>query len=271
MTGRVTGAVTAATVPATWDRYRYEVVSAEMVSPVVRQLWLSPADGVLSYRPGQYVLLGDTDYRVPQRSYSAANAPRPDGRIAILVTLLPQGVTSVWAHQLQPGDAVSLEGPFGTFVTDPEQAAPVLLLGAGSGLAPIRALAEALLEVQHPRPVTLFFSGRTEADAIDRELFEGWQQHRPGFRYLLTLTRDPRAPRHERIPALLPRLFDDLTGWEVFAAGPSGFVTECASAACALGAAAADVHTEEFFPDPQPWTGTAPGAPPPDSTTRAIR
>jgi NAD(P)H-flavin reductase len=104
------------------------------------------------------------------------------------------------------------------------------------------------------RPVTLFFSGRTADDAIDRARFETWQRHRPGFRYLLTLTREPHADRCRRIPALLPNAFGDLSGWEVFVSGPPGFVVACAAAARALGTVAVDVHTEEFFTDPQPWS-----------------
>jgi CDP-4-dehydro-6-deoxyglucose reductase len=251
-----------------WDQYRYRVTGADMVTPVIRALHLRPVDTPLPYRAGQYALLGDTDFRVPQRSYSVANAPRPDGGIMLLVTAVDGGETSTWAHRLRIGDNVLLEGPFGTFVTEPDRTGPALLLGAGSGLAPVRALAEAMTgapvgapaglsaEAFVRRPVVLWHSARTGADTIERDVFEGWQRVvGPGFRFVLTLTRDPSARHHRRIPASLGEEFAELHGWEVFAAGPSGFVTGCSAAARALGAAARDVHTEEFFVDPRPWTG----------------
>lgn len=246
---------------ASWGQFRYRVSSSASVTPVIRELWLAPVERALSYRAGQYVLLGDTDWRVPQRSYSLANAAREDGRVCVLVTAVAGGATSTWAHALRAGDEVLLEGPFGTFVTEAARDGPVLLLGAGSGLAPVRALAEHLLQHAPRRPVTLFFSCRTRADLIHEEQFEDWQRRHRGFRYLRTLTRDAAAPRHERIPALLADAVGSLAGCEVFAAGPSGFVVGCAEAARALGAAASDIRTEEFFVDPQPWTDAAPAAP----------
>lgn len=242
-----------------WDEYRYRVLTAASVTPAIRELWLTPCDDTLSYQAGQYVLLCDTAYRRPQRSYSVANAPRSDGRVSLLVTRFPDGPTSNWVHDgLHSGDEVALAGPYGSFVAGDDRHAPILLLAAGSGLAPIRALAEALLADDPARRVTLFFSVRTAADAIDHARFQDWTRAHSAFRYLLTLTRDPAAPQHRRIPELLPERLGALHGWEVFAAGPSGFVTGCAAAAQNLGADPGAVHTEEFFADPQPWSDVAP-------------
>lgn len=245
----------------TWSQHPYRVVSCAAVTPVIRELWLAPSAAPLVFRAGQYVLLGDLDWRVPQRSYSVASAPRGDGYLSLLVTRVEGGPTSTWAHGLQPGDEVLLEGPYGLFTTAPGRRGPLLLLGAGSGLAPLRALAEAVLHEAPDRLVTLFFSCRSAADRIGAAQFERWQAEHPQFRYLDTLTRDPVAPRHGRLPPQLAEAVGDLTGWEVFASGPSGFVVACAEAAQALGADATDIHTEEFFTDPQPWLGDKPALP----------
>ncbi|MGH3744147.1 MAG: FAD-binding oxidoreductase [Mycobacteriales bacterium] len=238
-----------------WDDYPYRVVGSGPVTPVIAELHLAPDPTALPYAPGQYVLLGDRDLQVPQRSYSAAHAPRPDGTISLLVTRIRGGATSTWVHdRLRVGDPVLLSGPYGTFVPDPGRSGPALLLAAGSGLAPVRALAEALLEEHPARPVTLFFSARTSADAIDHERLVDLARTRPGFRYLLTRTRAPDGTDRPHVPDLLAGSLGDLTGWEVFASGPPGFVTACAAAARALGAEPAAVHTEEFFVEPQPCT-----------------
>ena len=245
-----------------WHEYRYRVVTAVAVTPAIRELWLEPSDGRLAYRAGQYVLLCDPPHRLPQRSYSFASAPRADGRVSLLVTRFPEGPTSGWVHDvLRPGDEVALAGPYGTFVLGDDRDSQVLLLAAGSGLAPVRALAEALLADDPTRKITLFFSVRTAADTIDHARFQDWKHVHPGFRYLLTLTRDPAAPLHRRIPELLADTLGSLRGLEVFVAGPSGFVTSCVAATRALGAAATAVHTEEFFADPQPWTEAPPVGP----------
>ena len=234
-----------------WTDYPYRVLCSRLVTPVIRELQLVPDAEALPYRPGQYVLLGEHQHQVPPRSYSVANAPRPDGRISLLVTRVPHGPTSNWVHErLYAGSPVIVTGPYGTFMPDPARTGPVLLLAAGSGLAPARALAEALLDAPHRRSVTLFFSARSNADTIDHARWLDWANTRKGFRYLLTLTRDTHAPEHPRIPDLLPGALGDLAGWEVFASGPPGFVADCAAAARSLGAERTAVHTEEFFTEP---------------------
>jgi CDP-4-dehydro-6-deoxyglucose reductase len=246
------------------------VLGTRPVTSVVQELILAPDPAPVPFRAGQYVLLGDRDLRVPPRSYSVANAPRPDGQVRLLVTRVADGPTSGWVHdRLRGGDRVTLTGPFGTFLPDPDRSGPVLLLAAGSGMAPARALAEDLLTSEPGRPVTLVFSARAAADTIDDDRFRGRAATHRDFRYLLTLTRDRSAPPGPHVPELLARTFDTLAGWEVFASGPPGFVTACAAAALDLGTDPAAVHTEEFFADPQPWLGAPPGAAVVDEAVRA--
>ncbi|MGI8506823.1 MAG: FAD-binding oxidoreductase [Solirubrobacteraceae bacterium] len=239
----------------------YEVVGIERRTPTIIELWLRPAAGALDYLPGEYVLLEDRDHVVPPRSYSIANAPRPDGLISLLVTSVPDGETSTWVHQcLRVGEEVRISGPYGTFVDDPTSTAPCLCLAAGSGVAPIRALIEAPLSAGTDRSLTLIFSARAEADVIDHERVAGWQARHSQFHFIRTLTRAVGPPPRGRIPALLPTLYRDLGDHELFIAGAPGFVLACATAADGLGAQLARVHTEVFFAEPQPWSSAAPQA-----------
>lgn len=226
-------------------------------TPAIVELRLRPAVAPIRYVPGQYVLLGDLDYRVPVRSYSIANAPRADGSISLLVTEIAAGETSGWVHRrLRVGDRVLVSGPYGTFVAEPDSTDPVLLLAGGSGLAPVRALAEAAVASGSPAEQTLVFSARTEADLIEPELFARWQRERPGFRFLRTLTRADGPPPLGRIPALLPELYPDLGDHDVFIAGAPGFVDACAVAARACSVRPGRLHTEAFFEEPRPWQAT---------------
>jgi len=130
-------------------------------------------------------------------------------------------------------------------------------LAGGSGLAPIRALVEAALAADPKRRLTVVFSARTEADVLDRERFAYLQATYSGFRFIRTLTRGKGPAPRGRIPARLSELCGDLAGHEVFIAGVSGFVLGCVAAAQATGAEPAQIHTEVFFAEPQPRTGTA--------------
>ena len=233
----------------------YTVVARTSRTPNILELLLSPAGERLSYQSGQYVLIGDVDYTVPVRSYSLANAPDPSGRISVLVTEVPGGETSTWLHRgLRVGDCVLMSGPYGTFVADPTADGPVLCLAAGSGLAPIRALAEDAVRRAAAQRFTVLFSARTRADVMDLDRFASWQQQYPGFRFVRTLTGQAGDPPLGRVPGLLPVLFGDLRGHEVFVAGSPGFVADCARAARGLGVRPGHLHTEEFFHEPRPWS-----------------
>ena len=233
----------------------YTVLARTCHTPNIIELELVPAGGRLSYRPGQYVLIGDPAHTVPVRSYSLANAPDPLGRISVLVTEVPGGETSTWLHRgLRVGDCVLVSGPYGTFVADPTADGPVLCLAAGSGLAPIRALAEDAVHRAAAQRFTVLFSARTRADVMDLDRFASWQQQYPGLRFVRTLTEQAGDPPLGRLPGLLPALFGDLRGHEVFVAGPPGFVADCARAARGLGVRPGHLHTEEFFHEPRPWS-----------------
>lgn len=224
-------------------------------TPVIVELELRPVGAPIAYVPGQYVLLGDDEYAVAERPYSIANAPGPTGRVSVLVTRVDGGETSTWLHdRVEVGDGVLVSGPYGTFVLGDDASRPVLALAGGSGLAPIRALAEQVMLGGSGRSFTVLLSARTEADVMDADLFAGWSRRHRGLRFLRTLTRAEGAPPVGHVPELLPALFPDLSGHEVYVAGGPGFVSACAGVCRTLGAGPGRVHTEEFFADPQPWT-----------------
>lgn len=248
----------AAVPPPTSVEERYRVMRLDRPTPTIAELELRPLGDVLEYLPGEYVLLEDDLHELPPRSYSVANAPRPDGTISMLITRVADGETSRWVHdRLRVGETVRISGPYGTFVDHPAPTGPALFLAAGSGLAPIRALLEAELEGGARRSLTLIFSARTEADVVDRARHGRWQAQQPRFRFVRTLTRGAGPPPHGRIPALLATLCEDLSDHDVFIAGAPAFVMACAAAADALGARRECVHTEVFFVEPQPRTRQA--------------
>ncbi|HYH37890.1 MAG TPA: 2Fe-2S iron-sulfur cluster-binding protein [Azospirillum sp.] len=222
-------------------------------TPRIVELLLRPLGTPLRYWPGQYVQLGDERSGAPPRCYSIANAPRPDGEIALHITRVDGGSTSTWVHDaLKVGDVVSLSGPYGTFIGDPSVETPVLCMAAGSGLAPILALADAALRRGYRLPVTLLFSAREKADLYEQGMLTYWQRKHRNFEYKATLTRETHDGLCGRIPAVLPSLFTDLSQHSVFIAGSPEFVEDCAKAAKALGARDELIHTEGYFTQQQP-------------------
>ncbi len=217
-------------------------------TPRIAEFHLHPLGVPLRFWPGQYVAITGPGVGSPSRHYSIANAPQPDGELVLQVTRVDGGSVSAWLHdEVQIGQRLSVSGPYGTFIGDPSVDTPVLCLAAGSGLAPILSLTEAALRRGFKHPVRLVFSARTASDVYATGMLSYWKARHRNFRFIPTLTQaEAKGFEHGRIPALLPRLFPDLTGHSVFVAGTPEFVQDCVAAARALGAQPQQVHTEGF-------------------------
>lgn len=243
------------------ERVPHRVTALGLVTPVISELTLEPIAEPLAYRPGQYVLIEDDAGEVAPRSFSVANAPRPGGELTLLATRVDGGQCSDWiCGRLAVGDSVLVSGPYGTLTEDPQATVPALHLAAGSGLAPLRALLEAQFAAPSRSALTLVFSARSEADVIDAGSWAAAGRRDPRFRFIRTLTGEgPGPPPRGRVPAILGELaLGDLEQTDVFIAGNSGFVGGCVAAARALGAPRAQIHTEVFYGEPEPWTGAKP-------------
>jgi CDP-4-dehydro-6-deoxyglucose reductase len=232
----------------------FVVIDKRPIAERVVELRLRPVGQPIRYWPGQYVTLGDPRAGIPARAYSISDAPRPDGEIVLQVARAEGGVTSQWIHErLRIGESVKLSGAYGTFIGDPSMDTPILCLAAGTGLAPILALAEAALRRGYRRPVTLIFSARTQADIYSEGMMAWWRTKHRNFDYKITLTRETQEGYlNGRIDAVLPGQFPDLSKHSVFAAGSPEFVATCVNTVKALGAKPEGIFTEGFFAQQQP-------------------
>lgn len=225
------------------------VIDKRVIAARVMEIRLRPVGQVLRYWPGQYITIGNPQAGIPARAYSIANAPRQDGEIVLQVARADDGLTSVWLHDaVEIGATVKISGAYGTFIGDPSVDTPVLCLAAGTGLAPILALAEAALKRGYRKPVTLVISARSLEDVYAQGLLVWWRTKHRNFDFKITLTREKSPDHlHGRIDAVLPTLFPDLSKHSIFAAGSPGFVETCLKTARSLGAQDALLHSEGFF------------------------
>ncbi|KOT90470.1 P450 reductase [Streptomyces sp. NRRL F-5755] len=108
------------------------------------------------------------------RHYSLSSSPAADPRHAdLMVSLLPGGTGSGHLHTLRPGDTVlaRVQPCREAFRLDPADPAPVILVAAGTGLAPFRgAVADRLAAATQLAPALLYFGcDAPEADYLHAE------------------------------------------------------------------------------------------------------
>lgn len=237
----------------------FVVVGKHFCAAGVAELRLRPVGSPIRYWPGQYVTLGDELNGVPYRAYSMANVPRPDGEIVLQVARADDGGTSAWVHDvLAVGNQVKVNGAYGSFVGDPTVDAPLLCLAAGTGVAPVLALAEAALQRGFRRPVSFLLSARRADEVYAHGMLSWWHARHRNFNYQVTLTREARPGYlHGRVDAVLPELMPDLSDHSVFVAGSPAFVDACLRTVRKLGAQEALIHSEGFFPQHDAGDGPA--------------
>ena len=103
----------------------------------------------LHAKPGQFVCLRilTRDLWWQAHPYSLSAAPQPG---ALRLTVKALGDASLQTLAVRPGTRVLVEGPYGAMTIDRAQGRRVLLVGAGVGLAPMRALLEATTPTHVP-------------------------------------------------------------------------------------------------------------------------
>lgn len=133
-----------------------------ITSTVLRVVLRTPPAARLAFLPGQHL---DIIHGQTRRAYSIANAPRADGRLELLVARVDGGVMSrYWFEKAQVNDVLRLEGPLGTFFLREDGASRVILLATGTGIAPIKAMAEQIHgNAENPR-ADIFWGTRSEED-----------------------------------------------------------------------------------------------------------
>ncbi len=91
-------------------------------------------------RPGQFVQVAlDVDGARVVRHYTISS-PYPDDELEFTVEIDPEGELSPRLQELEPGDVVEVDGPYGRSYLEDEDA--VTVLSGGPGVGPALAIAE---------------------------------------------------------------------------------------------------------------------------------
>ncbi|PPU63923.1 hypothetical protein XcodCFBP4690_11015 [Xanthomonas codiaei] len=206
----------------TLERPMARLVERHAASRDAVTLVLQPNGHWQGLQAGQHVSLGvEIDGRRLLRSYSPTVLD--EGRLAITVKTIQGGqVSGYLAHQAALGTVVSLDPAFGDMLL-PASPTPLLLLAAGSGITPMRALLRAAAQAGMPADVDLLYWVRAREDACFLDEFHALAAAHPRLRVSLLTTREGAAPA-ARVDT---HALDEIAGLSrrhVMACGPGGFV-----------------------------------------------
>jgi ferredoxin-NADP reductase len=201
------------------------------------------------HRAGQHVdvRLTAEDGYLAQRSYSIASAPEDD-RLVLTVERLDDGEVSPYlTEDLRRGDPLELRGPIGGyFVWEQSLGGPLLLVGGGSGVVPLRAMLRHHRAIGSDVPARLLYSARARDDLIYREELASFDAR-------ITLTRE-QPEGWSGYTRRIDRVLLEEVAWPaedrplVYVCGPTGFVEAVAELLVLLGHEQGRIRTERFGP-----------------------
>ena len=215
------------------------IARKELLAPDVMALYLQlPAIEAFHYLPGQYLdimLAGGTATQLFDREPAArqppARASRPTrggrrvhaagvrGYRGTIVTANRRTTRPVWLRLRSGHDAKT----------------PALLIGGGTGFAPLKSIIRHVLEKGLSRSLHLFWGARALADLYQHDLVQQWTKAHPTLRYTPVLSdleaddswQGRRGLVHESVFDAYP----DLSGVEIYTSGPPALVEAIKSGA----------------------------------------
>jgi len=205
----------------------------------------------LDYKSGQFINLFKEESLA--RSYSIASVPAQDNHITLHVRKVPDGRMSTWIHhELNSGDSVEISQAVGDcFYTSGKAEQPMLLIGTGSGLAPLYGIARDAITQGHSGPIRLYH-GSINVDGLylHKELQDLSKQHE-NFSYIPCVSDEPVEEDNIVNGHVLDVALQDhakLSGWRVFLCGNPNMVKAAKKKTFLNGAAMKDIYADAFVP-----------------------
>ncbi|HUG57905.1 MAG TPA: 2Fe-2S iron-sulfur cluster-binding protein [Candidimonas sp.] len=225
-----------------------KVISIAALTPDIAHLTLQlPEQEVLDYRPGQYMNIQLQDGST--RSFSMASASLPDNMVDFHIRRIQGGYfTGELLAALQPQTLLSVEIPLGTFCYHEDDWRPLVMVATGTGLAPIKAILESLLDNDDCPPVSLYWGMRTEADLYLCQEIESWQGRLYEFNFVPVLSRAGAdwQGRRGHVQHAVAEDFEDLSEHAVYLCGSPDMITEAKSLFAGKGASLDYIYSDSF-------------------------
>ncbi|MEA3139483.1 MAG: CDP-4-dehydro-6-deoxyglucose reductase [Gammaproteobacteria bacterium] len=209
------------------------------------------------FEPGQYL-----DILLPggrRRSFSIASPPHDARPLELHVRHVAGGeFTDRLFHDDMQSALLTIEGPLGKFVYRPGAAAPgadaargappMLLIGGGTGIAPLLSILRHLIENGINRDIQLYWGVRSEQDLYAHATLEALSRRAASLRYVPVLSE--ASPQWRGLTGWVHEAafkdIQDLDAYEVYAAGPPAMIAAVRREFDVRGASANRLYFDSF-------------------------
>uniref|UniRef100_H0XZC2 NADH-cytochrome b5 reductase-like n=2 Tax=Otolemur garnettii TaxID=30611 RepID=H0XZC2_OTOGA len=132
--------------PETFLAFRISAMD-RLTKDTYRVRFALPGNSQLGLQPGQHLILrGIVDNLEIQRAYTPISPANAEGYFEVLIKCYQTGLMSRYVESWRAGDTAFWRGPFGNFFYKPNQYGELLMLAAGTGLAPMVPILQSITD-----------------------------------------------------------------------------------------------------------------------------
>ncbi|MFO7872383.1 MAG: FAD-binding oxidoreductase [Candidatus Undinarchaeales archaeon] len=205
-------------------KYEAEVKLNEKETHDVHTIRFELDDPDFSFKAGQYMVIDLLDINenvIRSRAYSIASPPYKKNEIKFCVKRIEGGLMSNYLCDLSKGDIVRMKGPIGSMVLPDDITDDILLIGAGTGVAPYRSMIYKLLKEDrcNAQKIWLFFGERTQEDLFYKDEFEELEKKCTNFKFVPVLSRESWEGDEGHVQDAIPKYIKNAEGKTAFVCG----------------------------------------------------
>lgn len=203
-----------------------------------------------SYFPGQFLNLQNPEG--VERSYSLASLAEGEDFLELHIREIPSGKVSGWAHNtLKVNDTVNISQAAGDcFYTASHPEQNLLLIGTGTGLAPLYGILRDALRQGHRGEIHLYHGSSTADDLYLVDELRTLDAAHANVHYHPCASRGtpPAGITSGRADQTALADISKLNGWRIYLCGREDMVKSVRQKAFLAGASLKDIYADPFVP-----------------------
>ena len=227
--------------------YPCKVDHIDRLAPDVIRLYLKlPEADRMPFLAGQYIEILTQGKR---RAFSMGNAPHDDARIELHIRHVEGGTFTDYAfNAMHEKDILRFEGPLGNFYLREGSDRPMVMVAGGTGFAPIKSIVEHAIAEKLEREIHVYWGVRDVVDLYLKDLGETWAAQHSNVKFIPVLS-DAQGEWNGRsgyVHSAVLADFPDMSGVDVYMAGPPVMIDACRSGFLAAGLPDDRIYSDSF-------------------------